>query len=490
MKKQIILPTLLALLTVPFISSCGDNEDFTANHILTQDELAEMHRQDSIAEAQRSSINADLILEYDINFFISASSYDGTSVDIDMAQIAQFMGVDLDQLCTNLDEGAGDVVPFAIEGSTHADNMGSSTAGAYWGNWWDGEGNVCSWGDAGSNFFTEFNGEKRQMNIGQYPGKLTAGQTVTLIMGLKYQDKRVAVVFHITAEERGEVVAGIVGASTIQLAMTPQTDYSSNPVALPVSEICGNLGIGSMAEAQFLAVNTDGSYCQETDDGWGFWFDKQGFKGSWGDNASVMVGWDAGAEQLGVLQMPGGLAAGESVTAACAFIAGEKIQLVNIVVTIESYQDPETAPEGAPENKTIDVTLEKNYTGDYASVQVDVRETLREAFKMTTYQIFSAKQSGDLKIYAGAPTEEDPAYTADAPGYWLKADGTAAGWGESVFWCSLGGSETELFLYGGNHPDNVSRAEGVELTSLYSIVCNGATVTVNLHIKCGPEAVQ
>ena len=44
-------------------------------HILTQDEINEMARQDSIKEVQKNQINADLILEYQADITISPVSY-------------------------------------------------------------------------------------------------------------------------------------------------------------------------------------------------------------------------------------------------------------------------------------------------------------------------------------------------------------------------------------------------------------------------------
>lgn len=468
------------------LTSCGDNEDFCSEHILTSDELAEMRRQDSIREAQRNMINADLILEYNVEFYISANSYDGAEVALDVEKIASFFGLDCDQMCADLDEGTGDVVPFAIEGSTHADNMGGSTSGTYWGHWWDADGNVCNWGE-GAMLFTEFYGEDRILNVGQYPGHLTAGQTLKVIEALKYGDKRVAVVLNVTPMERGEVVATVVGTSEIAIALPPQTDYSSNPLALPADEICANLGIGSMADAQFLALNADGSYCQETDDGWGFWMDKEGYKGGWGENASVMVGWDAGADEVGILQMPEGLAVGESVVAHCAFMAGNKIQLLDITVNIEAYQDPETAPEGDPESIERDLVLSIGYNTDYAVAEEDVQEELRQAFKMTTYQIFSALNSGEMKVYLDEVSEEDPAYTAGTGEYWINAEGKSCEWAEGIIYGGLFSTETSLVLEAGHHPENVSPAETTEVKANFVIACKGVTATYHLTFTVTPQ---
>ena len=58
--KHISTTALLAgIMALPIMTSCGDNENFSVDHVLTPDELAEMRRQDSIAEVLRNTINAD-----------------------------------------------------------------------------------------------------------------------------------------------------------------------------------------------------------------------------------------------------------------------------------------------------------------------------------------------------------------------------------------------------------------------------------------------
>lgn len=64
MKKSIFHVAVLGLLTSIAAISCDDNTDVCQEHILTQDEINEMARQDSIKEVQKNQINADLILEY------------------------------------------------------------------------------------------------------------------------------------------------------------------------------------------------------------------------------------------------------------------------------------------------------------------------------------------------------------------------------------------------------------------------------------------
>ena len=79
-KLSYILSALLIAGSSAFFSSCGDNKDFWGTHTLTDDEIAEMERQEEIKRQQRERIDADLILNYTVEFFISGNSYDGGDV--------------------------------------------------------------------------------------------------------------------------------------------------------------------------------------------------------------------------------------------------------------------------------------------------------------------------------------------------------------------------------------------------------------------------
>ena len=752
---------LAGIMALPMMTSCGDNENFSVDHVLTADELAEMRRQDSIAEVMRNTINADLVLTYDCEFYVSESSYDGTTVTVDIDQIAQLFGLTHEQVIAGIaeEEGAPEILGLAIEGSTHADNMTKTNTNSSWGHWWSAEGNVTQWG-ADAYVFAEYDPEAEVFNVGQYPGHCVAGTTYQFIEGLRYQDYRVAVVIRAKATERGEVVASVVG--TQELTLKTKTTYGYEAETVPgfdADKLISDLGISSINDAAWLAVKTDGSYAQEYNadfDGfwydmqgfagqWGddasvycghvndtivvgqfparleagtnltiqygaiandkielltihviieagddinaaevvdtqnlsliqkttygyesvevpgqdlnkamadlgvtslgditwigvlpdgtytqaytadpnaFWYDMDGYVGSWGDNASVFCGLYDGVIKLG--QYPDHLHAGDQVTAHYGAYANGKIVLFNITLTIAAsddinaatlvdtqeltletettfgyeaeevpgqdfgklfadlgvssideitwfgvqtdgtytqaytadpnafwydmdgfvgsygdnasvfcglydgvikvgqfpdrlhagdkvtvqfggyangkaelfkinivineYVDPETAPEGQPENLTQDINLTWTCNANWeGSEEVDVRETLRNAFKMTTYQIFQAFQNGELKMYNGQITEGEPNYTGEAPGYWLNANGETVEWGaDAAYYCFLELRKDACVVYGANHPENLTTALDSKLT--YYVVCNGATVTFNININIAAPA--
>ena len=491
-KLSYILSALLIAGSSAIFSSCGDNEDFWGPHTLTDDEIAEQERQEEIKRQQRERIDADLILEYTVEFYLSANSYDGAPVEIDMDKIASEFGISKDELGAALNgEGGPDVAGFAIEGSTHADNMTSSNSGAYWGHWWDKDGNVKNWGDEAM-VFAEFNYDaetgKGIFNVGQYPGHLVADQQVKFIEALKYQDKRVAIVITAIGRERGEVQATIVASNQLTLETAPNDTYATVAVeGFDADAALAALGAGSWDDVAWVCTNADGSYAQEySADAPGFWYDKEGFSGAWGDDASVFATFQEGQILIG--QMPGQMTAGSTVTINFSAMYDNKIVENTITVIISAYEDPETAPEGEPASIEKDITLTKAFDADWgATDEFDVKEDLRQCFKMTTYQIFSALKSGEMNMWVGevgADANEDgtAAYTADAPGYWLGSEGQRVVWGEeAIVYLNLGISEESLAFYSGNHPENCN-PNGQTIVTKMIVEKDGITATFNITI--------
>jgi len=482
MKKLIYFVCSLFLVTTTlFLSSCGDNKDFSSEHVLTDEELAEMARQDSIKQARMNMINADLILTRSLDITISSTAYDGGTVDVNIDSISALFGLSNETILAVLsgEDTSTELNGFAIDGSTHTDVSSASNTNAKWGHWWSAAGDVTTWGD-NAMVFAEFDPEKAVFNVGQFPGHLTDGQTVTFIECLKYQDLRFALVITVNAKARGEVEAGVVNTQKLTLTTTPKNSYDADVVeGFDLNLLMSDLGVSSTDELSWIAVNADGSYAQEaTADAPGFWYDMEGYASSWGDNASVYCGFYENQIQVG--QYPNHNEAGSQITIYYGATANNKIEMLEITINFQEYDDPETAPEGDPVSFEKDITITKAYSNDYATVTYeDLQDELRNAFKMTTYQIYKAILSGDLKVYVQESSEEAPTYTADAPGYWINADGNSSAWAEGVVWLSISYSETALTLYGGNHPDNCSPA-GQAVTTKYIIVCNGVTATYNV----------
>jgi len=488
MKKIYSFLAIFALL-LSGMASCGDNTDVWSEHNLTQEEIDELARQDSIKKANQENINANLILRYDVAITISTASYDGATVAIDVDAIAEAFGITTEQLLLGIagESGAPEIAGFAIQGTGHADLMEAANTNSTWGHWWDAKGDVTTWGSETSPamVFAEFNTETGAFAVGQYPGRLTDGQKVEFIECLKYNEVRVAVVITATANAMGEVSATIVNTQELSINVNPRAGYDADPLAFDWDQTMSDLGISSPGDVSFIAVNSDGSYAQEPNAGnGGYWYDLEGYAGQWGDNASVYTSFDTaddGSYNIGIGQYPNQLSEGDVITVYYGFLANNKIEMLKITVNVVGYQDSETPPAGEPKSVEKDIQMTKAWDDTYSNIQIDVKDILRDAFKMTTYQIYSAILSGELKIYMGEVTDEAPSYTADSPGYWILADGAAGAWADGLIWLSLGHSETDLYLYGGNHPGNA--VAGDVITTKMIIACNGVEVTFNVEYK-------
>lgn len=481
MKKVFYYLVVFSVLFGGFIA-CEENLKDKEKE-LTPEELEELRRQDSLKEAQKNTINADLVLTYEVNIPISASSYGGTDLEIELNKIAQAFELTEEQVLNGIAgaDGAPDITPFAIAGTTGADVGSASNTNAPWGHWWDANGDVINWGE-GAMIYAEFNPETGIFHVGQFPGRLEDGQKITVIEALRYNSIRVAVQIKATAVAKEEVQASIVATQNLTLETTPKSSYDLDPVTFDLTAALTELGVSSMEGVEFVAV---GAGDKITDEYTGeaalksYWYDTNGEVCGWGDDAMVYTTYGSFEEnQIGVGQFPGHLKEGDVLTVKYGLIAGSKIVVLEIKITVVGYQDPETELEGEAQNLTYDIQLSKPVSQDYASVSVDIKDKFREAFRKTTYQIHQAILSGELKLYVDEITEEAPAYTADAPEYWLNTEGKACGWSDGIVWCSIGHSETTLTLYGGNHHENAEA--GNVVTTKYIATYNGGSVTFNI----------
>lgn len=495
--KKIFLYVVMCVTTLGFMASCGDNEDVSAPHVLTDDEIAEIARQEEEESIARTKWDVAKMWEYETSFFISANAYDGALVEIDTVEIAEYLGLTPEQLRKGIynmrsgewgtyddDTTAPKLTGFCINASTRQDDMTAYNTNGCWGHWWDENGDVTAWGD-NARVFAEYDVEAGAFNVGQMPGLLVAGQDYTFVECIKYRETRIGVMITVHAEARGEVKAEIVNTQQLSIDMTPASEYGTTPLAFDLEKTLSDLGVASMEEVKFVAPKEDGSYAQEYTTANGFWYDANGFECAWGENARAYTtyGEEHLAEnEIGVGQFPGQTAEGDVYVLKYGIMAGNKIEMLEVTINIIGYQDPETAPEGEPTTVEKDITITKGYDKTYSAVNFDLKDLMKDAFKMTTYQIFKAIQDGELKLYEGEVTEEDPSYTATAPGYWLDGEGHAAAYADGVFYVETGRNETTLTLNVGNHPDNCS-PNGQTANTKLIYTCNGGQLVLNVTLE-------
>ncbi len=496
--KNLYLVPLIFLMIFGLIS-CGDNTDFYKTHNLTDEEAAEIARQDSILKKQLESINAELVLSYTVEDYPSANWTD-QPLYIDIDAIAQVFGLTAQQVLDGINQEAGapDIVGFAINATTHADVMSSSTTDGPWGHWWTMDGDVGSWGQSDLAFYCEWWGDDDNCFwVGQYPGALSEGFSQTVLECLKYGDHRIAVQVTFKMIGREDISsATIVNTQQLAVSMPEDSSYGTYGVEFDAAQTLADLGVASMDDVSFIALDANGNYVQDYTADNGFWYGKDGFVGEWGDDASIFIEYhnDEGLVDYGVFsvgQYPGSMHAGDQITVKIGAYSSMKIEMYEVTATIISYDDPENKPGTTPTSSETSFTLTLPYNDDYEvawsddlNPDPDVWNVLRETFNMTTYEIYQAIENDELLLYVDEVTNDEPYYTADAPGYWLATDGTVADYAYGVVWCSLDYERDWLAFYAGCHPDNCPTT-GVTVNTKYIFVHKdipGVTATFNITI--------
>lgn len=445
--KKIFSYVMIALFSLGFYS-CGDNEDFSNLHVLTDAEIAEMERQKAEEEEKRNRIDADLVLEYDVDLTIG-QAYEGKRVDIDVDKMCETLGVTKEAFVHTYvaawDYAYDDAVKmtfFAIEGSTHNDNMGAQTAGTPWSHWWNGSGDVTTWGN-NSAVYTEFNcgwddndepTTEMWFGVGQMPDVYTEPTTVSVIEAVKYQDTRVAVKININIKNAEAINATVVDTKEVAVnANVSTTDYASTLVAFDHNEVMAALGIGSMKDAKLVAPK-DGAYTDIYTGGSGYWYNADGTVGKYGE-AALCVEYYWGSEEYPeddytfyLTTMPGVAELGATYTGEIGFMANDKVVLFSFTVAAN----------------TIAVATEMRPTETQKTVEFDHNAV------MAALGITSMAEATMVNL-APDGTETEGNYTANS-GWWYNADGTIGAWPDAAYavdyyWGSEDWPEDDYTLY-------------------------------------------
>ena len=259
----------------------------------------------------------------------------------------------------------------------------------------------------------------------------------------------------------------------------------------------------------WLAINnsTRFDYTNEyTGENIGFWFDRNGDVVKWDDSEegtsvlftnNIIDNWTT---NLG--QFPGRLETGETNTLINLLENADGFRAALIFnVTVGDYYveppyvDPETAPSGSPVALDTTITVSHAYDSNWASSSsVNVRYILRNAFKMTTYQIYQAIDNGDL-VFKGINsddseyTDEDGnfASTANYPGHWFDIDGDVTTWSDTIntpaVYSEIGWTKESLQMNIGHHPDHITSGTSVSFKQKAELNGGSVTFTVNLTVE-------
>lgn len=351
MKKIFLVMAAFAMAMSFGFTSCGDNDDISNPHVLTDDEIAEMKRQDSIKQEQMNKIDADLILEYTVEDYPS-SQWTNKSLSIDFDKIGEVFGLTGEQVKNGINEedGAPEIKGFAIMGSNHADYSTASTTNGTWGHWWNLKGDPCKYAEGSLAFFCEW--DRKAFTVGQNPGAVKEGDSFVAYECLKYGDKRVAIKINFNIIAREEIKATVVDNQELAAEFSISSEsYEGTQVDLDIKSVLAKLGVSSAKDLQVIGFDANGGFVQEYTAGAGYWYDKDGYPCAYGDDAKAFIeyyGNQDDAEEgddsyLNIGQYPGHLAAGDTFKLPIGFLANNKI--VKVVVSVTAKEAAATPAE-------------------------------------------------------------------------------------------------------------------------------------------------
>lgn len=123
---------------------------------------------------------ADVTLNFDVAFPVSATDYIGTTADVDLNKLAKAFVLQPSDITGNMDSK---IKFYAVE----SDNtLNATTTANGYGHWFDADGNVIAWGD-NAMVFSEYDAVNFVFTLGQYPGHCASGDNYTIKQALVYE---------------------------------------------------------------------------------------------------------------------------------------------------------------------------------------------------------------------------------------------------------------------------------------------------------------
>lgn len=323
----------------------------------------------------------------------------------------------LAQAVTNIDGMAGDPLDEVI--------------GAYYG------GN--------SKFFVQqmaYDAENDKVSfvVGQYPGNLQTGEKWPVDLYVLWGDK--AYVIRYTMNIAEPPSAGFDGmeqvGETIELVyeQQPTTDYSAVSVMLDTQAAAEALGCEEGSLSLKALISENGFSMSTTANNGGWWFNKEGFVTSYGNNSAFFIEPAASGvySALNMGQMPNVLADGESVSTSLYLVNGEKFVKYHITFNIVQKEI-----EGSWEDwtsvatRTLNIQQEANEGYAWSSkAGVISNAELTTLIGTTAPTLYALLDPATLET--GACPYTDNYSMGEKPGFWLTNEGYRADWGNNAPW--------------------------------------------------------
>jgi hypothetical protein len=436
MKKYIFPALVVIAIFASFFVSC-EKDDITGRHQYTEEELAEIRRQDSL----RQIIPADYVFTQDVILPYS-DNWEGVTVKLvqgkDTAKLLELFEYNttaelvaalgtLEGSAPDLVQTGNDITFYAYNWSTKYEVNDPSSTNSF-GHWFDANGDATTWGNGQILFCEKTEGATLEFLIGHLPGGPAVGDKFHIVEAMKYDTTSVAFVFNITIADKAPLIypnTTIAGTSTYSIEADMDNNYTATPVNIDAAAISAAIGIApGDAEIYGISETSDSLYILgSTAEAPGYWFNSLGDVSHWGDTlCAIYANYIIADELINVGQFPGGVTSGETYTVKLAFVNLDNLKqytvVVNVKITGSIY--PETTLEQtinlgqsvafADSNVWTDNLLPL----DSAAIQAAI------GCGPSAAQLFGVNASNDSLSMNG--------FTANN-GCWFNADGDVCSWG-------------------------------------------------------------
>lgn len=385
--------------------------------------------------------------------------YDATVLKVEVADLAEKLGIDKDLLPTIDLSQMLYTYWYDTELGVAKDSLtNTSTAGApgFWlrqtvygqGEEQQGENSpyvgAAAYGDNDKIFLEQFklDGDSLQCNLGQYPGKLVAGDNLIAPIYLIYGDKYYQINYNIVCEEAAaKSLAEMTKEGNLDLNFEFSQlngEYEVIYKDIDIEPIMTALGIDDKSKISFKVLKDEESFYPGNTNAspYGYWLTAEGYLTTWQnkDASPLFVTWSATdtPEKIGVgLFPPLQNEAGKTFKSVVYYVVDDKYYTITLNTSIgEKEQAPHNEWEIVATKKIAkqiiagsDYFNNANNQTSYSLTPAECEEILGTS-SPALYCDLADSLKVDGKLYSPASV-----YRCDpAPGVWLGANGQGHGW--------------------------------------------------------------
>ena len=248
-----------------------------------------------------------------------------------------------------------------------------------------------------------------------------------------YDGKAVELTVKLIIEERDKVPfieMEEVGSEDIILSQYPTSSYESLGFSLKLDSIASLLEVDATEISLWAPLAADEITDESSAGNQGFWFNKDGYRASWGSGCGIFVENPTSGDysRFNVGQYPGAFEGGETGIATIYLVAGVKYYTVHVTMNILIKEGPVAKFESVAE-RAVNIQVIPSSSVYLIDMRYDIDPSELENLIGTTAPTLYARKA---PAEADSPWAEeyDDRYSCDPnPGFWMSKTGYRSTWG-------------------------------------------------------------